>query len=560
MPYSLDGNCVKKESGEAVPGGCHKTHDEAVAHLRALEANVKDSALNEFSMVFTKARYNANEVNPNRRMQWRSVNSDTGSDLYQEQMSKELFYDFTHRINDNVPIPEAFESVICEGDWCGGMPYISIAHYKSGTDKINVPGIVDSVYVEGVKLKSRGFFDDTPMGRKCYEALKDDLVQQKSGNVFYRPVRISIGFLDLEHKHLAVQGGQEFTFERTDVGQLCPMCAQGIGNKVYTKGQLVHLAMTRVPANPRTEMNVERSMDEITTKKQDAESILGELANNLEEKSIASDVLVVRSDNEVGSDPAPAPNPFEHCYNPNDGGWNQECINGTMAKWMANMRTEIGTTVKSTLDEVMKSIGKLPDAKSVEATMEQTVEKVSLGGEAVPHKPFSFTQDGVTVMGDGNNTIPNPVKSDAADEPEAKDDKKEEAMEKSALDNAFAALKSLVEKRATVEEINQAFVGLGTEVEKAYVPEQTPVDANDLASIVKSAVEAAVAPLKIELATLKAGQATNTVSTGSVVKSKALSLNNTGMKPEDIIQRAAPQPTRQLSQIERIARKSTGVL
>lgn len=565
MPYTIDGNCVKKENGESVAGGCHKNHEEAVAHLRALEANIKDTSLAEFSMTITKARFNADEVNPDRRMQWRSVNSDTGKDLYAENMTKELFYDFTHRINDNIPVPEAFEEVVCEHDWCGGMPYLSIAHYKSGTGRMNVPGTVDSVYVEGEKLKSRGFCNDSALGHAIYESLKEDIVQQKSGNKEHAPVRISIGFLDLEHKHLAPQGGQEFTFERTAVGQICPMCAQGIGNKVYTKGQLVHLALTRVPANPRTEMNVERSMDEITTKKQDAQSIIGELANELEEKSIASDVLVVRSDN-VGSDPTPAPNPFLHCYNPNDGGWDQECINGTMSKWMADMRTEIGTTVKSALADVVAEINKSksgeekPVEKSVveDKMATEHVEKVSLGGESIPHKPFSFTQDGVTITGDGNNTIANPVKADTKDEPEAKDDKEEEKMEKSALDNAFATLKSLVEKRATVDEINQAFAGLGTEVEKAYVPaEQKLTDNTNIAEIVKSAVEAAVTPLRVEIATLKSAQATP--AQGNVVKSKALTLNNTGMKPEDYIQRVAPQPTRKLSQIEQIARKSTGL-
>lgn len=41
MPYQLSGNCVKKTSGETVK--CHKTGAEAVAHLRALYANVEDA-------------------------------------------------------------------------------------------------------------------------------------------------------------------------------------------------------------------------------------------------------------------------------------------------------------------------------------------------------------------------------------------------------------------------------------------------------------------------------------------------------------------------------------
>jgi L-lactate utilization protein LutC len=43
MPYELDGNCVVKEDGSPVPGGCHDTHEQALAHLKALEANVPEA-------------------------------------------------------------------------------------------------------------------------------------------------------------------------------------------------------------------------------------------------------------------------------------------------------------------------------------------------------------------------------------------------------------------------------------------------------------------------------------------------------------------------------------
>lgn len=44
MPYKIEGNCVKKQdTGETVPGGCHKTYAEALAHMRALYANVEDA-------------------------------------------------------------------------------------------------------------------------------------------------------------------------------------------------------------------------------------------------------------------------------------------------------------------------------------------------------------------------------------------------------------------------------------------------------------------------------------------------------------------------------------
>lgn len=49
MPYKLKGNCViNSDTNETVK--CHKTHGEAVAHLRALYANVPDADVKELSL------------------------------------------------------------------------------------------------------------------------------------------------------------------------------------------------------------------------------------------------------------------------------------------------------------------------------------------------------------------------------------------------------------------------------------------------------------------------------------------------------------------------------
>src|SRR5688572_634737 len=346
---------------------------------------VNNQPIVEMSLRITKASYNKTENEP---MKWAAVDSDTDEDLYEERMSAELYKDFVYRIENNIPVPEAFEDVICEDDWCGGMPYLSIAHFKAGSNKKNVPGEPISVFIDGNRLKSKGILYNSDMGRKTFDALCDDLYKKKSDPT-HKPVRISIAFLDLEHKHQSQTSQTEFTFVRERVGQICPLCAQGIGGKIYTKGQLIHLAMTRVPVNPRTEMSVERSMDEITTKKQDAESIIGELASELEEKSIASDILVVRSD-EVGSSPVAESSDIAHCYDVNNGGWNSECIAKVMDKYMPQIRDEIGVPVKSTsmpkglLDEVVaifyKSNGY--DVPVVEDAMEpktETVEKMQAG-------------------------------------------------------------------------------------------------------------------------------------------------------------------------------------
>jgi hypothetical protein len=517
----------------------------------------------EMFLRITKASYNKSDDTPRK---WAAIDSDIDEDLYAEKMSIDLYQDFVHRIENNIPVPEAFQDVICEADWCGGMPYLSIAHYKAGSGFKNVPGKVESVFIDGTRLKSKGTLGDTPMGRKVFDGLVEDLYKKKSGDTEHQPIRISIGFLDLEHKHRSTAGGQEFTFTRERVGQMCPLCAQGIGGKIYTKGQLIHLAMTRVPVNPRTEMVAERSMEnEIITKKDDAASIIGDLANELEEKSIASDILVVRSD-ENGSMPTPDPSELTSCYNPNTGGWNDECIRGIMDKYMPQIRNEIGVPVKSTtwdkslLDVVVAQIYKSNgyEVPVVEDAMEETnVEKTVAG---VPVKPFKHTQDGVTITGgvdDNKVASPIPAKAEAEE-----DEKKEEKKEMSATEKAFKSLMDSMNSK-NPEEAQRAFAELGTEVEKAFAPEPKPVDANDLAAIVKSAVEAAMAPMAIKLATLEAAQKSNTVSTDSVVKSKALSLNPGGLDINSIVQRSgqpvAPQaPVRKLSQIEMLARKSTG--
>lgn len=51
MPYKItrkgDQHCVVKESGEAVPGGCHPSRAKATAHMKALYANVEDATKKE---------------------------------------------------------------------------------------------------------------------------------------------------------------------------------------------------------------------------------------------------------------------------------------------------------------------------------------------------------------------------------------------------------------------------------------------------------------------------------------------------------------------------------
>lgn len=285
MPYELrtEGSryCVAKKGGEVLK--CYDDKGKATAYLRALWANVHESvdAFSEFSMAIAKANVKDGV------MRWRSVNSDVEEDYFGERMSRELFLDFIQHIEEGEDIPEPFKSVICEKDWCGGMPYISIAHYKSGEGKKNVPGEPSNIYLDGKALKSTGILYDTPLGRAVFKSLQKDLVEKRDDKI-----RISIGFLDMEHSH-----GNVYTFTRKSLTDKCPLCAKGVGDKIYKKGYLVHLALTRVPVNPRTDLEVERAM---TTKREDAESIIEdeEVLKGLDLKSqaVEEEVIVIKSE------------------------------------------------------------------------------------------------------------------------------------------------------------------------------------------------------------------------------------------------------------------------
>lgn len=256
-------------------------------------------ALTEFSMVVTKA-----SISENGERKIRMSASDTGYDVYGERMSTELFNNFVRRIKGN-DVPPVFRSVLTEkSGWSGGMPYTSIAHYKSGVEGKNIPADITSVYVDGDVLKSIAVVRDTPLGNALWDAVKKDITEKRADRI-----RVSIGFLDLKHSH------GDFVFTRDSLEKQCPLCENSSRNdKVYLDGILVHEAYTRVPANPRTDVEVEKSMaDEIKTKADDAASIVGdELAAELEinKSTVGDDILVVKSEEPVVEEKA-APAPME---------------------------------------------------------------------------------------------------------------------------------------------------------------------------------------------------------------------------------------------------------
>ena len=251
----------------------------------------------EFSMAIVKATYDKASATRN----WNATASDTGEDSYKDSMSLELFNDFLHRIETKEQPPEDFRGEF----WSGGKPYLSVSHYPDLNGK-GVPGPVDAVFIDGRtevgrgKLKSKGRFDDTPIGRACFESVCADLYGDEP-TPDDEKIRISIAFLDWKHRHKA----SDYTFERSEDNMICPECIKELledeyGGKEFLRGHLIHLALTRVPVNTRTSMEVERSM---TKQKEDAESIIGEeLAEELDEETKMvgkSEALVIKAKEEI---------------------------------------------------------------------------------------------------------------------------------------------------------------------------------------------------------------------------------------------------------------------
>lgn len=233
-------------------------------------------------------------------MYWSAVGSDVDWDLYGEKMTLELYKSMISKINNKVPPPEFYRDEVTSEYWQGGMPYLSIAHYSDGNGKA-VPGEVHKLYVDGKKLKSKGVLFETPLGKAVWKSLKKDELNYKN-LIDEDRIRISIAFIDLAHKH----GENGRIFHRKSKTDVCPDCQSRKGEKIYLDGYLVHLALTRVPVNPRTLMEIDNPMAKKSkpeTRKEDAESILGEssLVAEIVEATLEtkSDVLVEMSEVEA---------------------------------------------------------------------------------------------------------------------------------------------------------------------------------------------------------------------------------------------------------------------
>lgn len=277
----------KDECASKIAWSVVKQKYERTGDTWSLKADLDDQYVS-FSMHIDKAVYNKES----QEFRWHCVASDVDEDSYQDNMTLELFNKFLSRIESGERPPEKY----CSDFWSGGLPYLSLSHYSDQNGKA-VPGPVESVYLDGEKFKGKGTFYKTSLGLACFDAInKDKFAIEKTD---HNPVRISIAFLDYAHRHKS--NGE--IFKRESANDLCPWCVvealTGTGEgKEYLDGHLIHFALTRVPVNKRTSMEVTKSM---ATRKDDAKSIVGEnLAEEVDEnETVLRADLVIKSEEVV---------------------------------------------------------------------------------------------------------------------------------------------------------------------------------------------------------------------------------------------------------------------
>lgn len=246
----------------------------------ALMAEPAPEARAMVELVITKA-----SLQPDGTMRWQAVASDTLADQVGDQATLALFNDWIERVEKSVTL-----------GWLPPprRPFLGVSHYPN-LSGFGEAGVVERMYVDGNRFKADGPFLGGSVGRALFQAIHDEREIIQRGAVVEEPIRISAAWWDIQHAH------GSFVFVRQSLLDRCPMCGPG-SEKTFLKGQLDHLASTRVPINPRTALGLEEKAMTRKTRRDDAASIVGEeMADELEER--ASE-LVGKSETEVEESPA----------------------------------------------------------------------------------------------------------------------------------------------------------------------------------------------------------------------------------------------------------------
>ena len=296
-----DGYCDEFEPN---PAGGREASGQVSSAEPAETLTVSSEAAASVERGFSMFIYRVTQPRPGKPARWYATASGTKRDSYGERMSAMLFRDFIRRINAGEKPPPPWSS----DAWPGGLPYLGVSHFPD-LDGYGIVGDTEQIWVDGQTLKARGTWRDTPLAQAAREAVERDIVEDVPAE---RRVRISIAFLDYGHRH-----GEDPTratiFRRRSLTDVCRSCQGGEDEKIYERGVLVHLALTRKPAYPETAILLEERSDMNKTKelKEDAASIVGEeLAEELENRARvavtrSSPALVVKAEQEPTAEAAP---------------------------------------------------------------------------------------------------------------------------------------------------------------------------------------------------------------------------------------------------------------
>lgn len=275
--------------------GSFSSHEAAVKRERQIQA-LKSQASVELTIV--RASIGKDGV-----PRWLAAASHTSPDKAGDRTSKALFLDWIERVE---------KAAIT--DWLPAaprVPFLGLSHYPA-LDGYGEAGPTEKMFVDGDYFKAGGPFiidDESPLGKALFDAIKTEREVIQRGEGPDEPIRISAAWWDLQHSH------GDFIFTRKSLDDRCPMCKNGMGNRMFLKGQLDHFAATRSPMQPRTSLELESKMAE-KTRKDDAESIVGkDLAKVIDQKTAAvvgkseaedTPAMVVK-DEAAEATPPPAP-------------------------------------------------------------------------------------------------------------------------------------------------------------------------------------------------------------------------------------------------------------
>ncbi len=433
-------------------------------------------------------------------------------------------------------------------------------------------GTTDRVWRDGDTLKMKGTFSDSPMAEAAFKAIREDQLEKRADE---QRVRVSIAFIDWGHNH-----GKERSFTREHLADACMLCEAGVPDKEYVAGHLVHLALTRRPAYPETEIVAleEKSM---STRRDDAASIVGEeLADELEKRQkligradggdsgVAAGAVVIKDEGSGEEVEGEVERTLGGAQTLDEAeAFLTEASNGEpvlLDSWelLASVLTNIaGEDSRQPIREVLRDFQNTLDVQTAEAVLEI---KRALGGETVTEEteeaverqvPPQFRKDEEEDQKRERRPEEEEVEGDEAPEEgeadESEEDEEDEEMEKKSthvLDSAFAtireafddALQTPGDPGMKLGMIQESISGLGAEIQAQVeaVTANAPVDA----ATINRAVADAVAPLSAAVTALQAQLSSGAVEKSSSVPPRRAIKMPVASTPVEPVSRSVTEP------------------